>query len=338
MGNHAYENSHRKEEMRIEYVIKRLFYCFLAFFVGISITFAILHLMPGDYISHLLINIESNISPEASEAFKHKFGLDKSLTEQYFIYINNLLYGDWGYSFEYGVPILNIVVEKLRWTLILLVPATLLSLLIGVFIGAYFGWKSGSKLDLSVLNVMIFIRAIPSYWWALMFVLIFGFYLGLFPLGGYMGIGVLESGTDYLDILHHSLLPMITLTLCSIPGNYYLMRNSMLLTVGEDYIITARGKGLSEKDILFKHTVKNAMLPMVTMITLELVFMISGSVFIETIFSWPGMGMLMIDAMNARDLPLLQGIFLMDTLLIIIANFTADMLYSCIDPRVKVGE
>ena len=324
--------------MKPEYIIKRLFYSFLAFFVGISITFAILHLMPGDYISHLLLNIENSISPEASEAFKHKFGLDKSLMEQYFIYIDKLLHGDWGYSFEYGVPVLNIVIEKLRWTLILLVPATVLSILIGVFMGAYFGWKSGSKLDLSVLNVMLFIRAIPSYWWALIFILIFSFYLGLFPLGGYMGSSVLESGIDYLDVLYHSLLPMITLTLCSIPGNYYLMRNSMLLTMGEDYIITARAKGLCEKDILLKHTLKNAMLPMVTMITLELVFMISGSVFIETIFSWPGIGMLTVDAMNARDLPLLQGIFLIDALLIILANFTADLLYSYIDPRVKVGD
>ena len=112
----------------------------------------------------------------------------------------------------------------------------------------------------------------------------------------------------------------------------------MLLTMGEDYIITARAKGLCEKDILLKHTLKNAMLPMVTMITLELVFMISGSVFIETIFSWPGIGMLTVDAMNARDLPLLQGIFLIDALLIILANFTADLLYFYIDPRVKVGD
>lgn len=323
--------------MQTEYIIKRLFYSFLAFFISISITFSILHLMPGDYIQYLVPYL-AEVNPEASELFRHQFGLDKPLIEQYFIYIYNVLHGNWGYSFQYGVPVLKIIGEKLYWTLIILLPATFLSIVIGIFIGAYFGWRSGTKKDLSALNVMIFIRAIPSYWWAIMIILTFGFYFNLFPLGGFISISALDYGIKYEDVLHHAILPIFTLTLCSIPGNYYLMRNSMLLTVGEDYILTARAKGLDEKSILRKHALKNAMLPMVTMITLECASMITGSIFIETIFSWPGLGLLTFNAISARDLFLLQGVFLIDTLIIIIANFIADFSYSFIDPRIKMGE
>lgn len=323
--------------MRLEYIIKRLFYSFLAFFISISITFAILHLIPGDYLQYLVPHL-AEVNPAASELFKHQFGLDKPLIEQYFIYIHNVLHGNWGYSFEYGVPILKIISEKLCWTLIILLPSTFLAILIGILVGAYSGWRNGSNMDFSILNGMIFLSAIPSYWWAIVFILLFGFHFKLVPLGGYISISALEYGISYLDVIHHAILPIVTLTLCSIPGNYYLMRNSMLLTLGEDYIITARAKGLDEQTILFKHTLRNAMLPMVTMIVLSCAHMIAGTVFIETIFSWPGMGLLTFDALNARDLPLLQGIFLMYTSMIIIANFAADLSYSFIDPRVKVGE
>ncbi len=323
--------------MYAEYIIKRFFYSFLAFFISISITFSILHLMPGDYI-HYLAPYLAEVNPEASELFRHQFGLDKPIIEQYFIYIYNVFHGNWGYSFQYRVPVLKIISEKLYWTLIILLPSTFLSIVIGIFMGAHFGWRSGTKKDLSVLNVMIFIRAIPSYWWAIMLILVFGFYFNLFPLGGFISISALELGINYLDVLHHAILPIFTLTLCSIPGIYYLMRNSMLLTVGEDYIITARAKGLEERNVLRKHALKNAMLPMITMITLECAHMITGSIFIETIFSWPGLGLLTFNAILARDLFLLQGIFLICTLIIIIANFIADLSYLYIDPRIKVGE
>lgn len=298
--------------MRAEYLIKRVFYSILVFFITVGITFTVLRQIPRSYL-----------------------GLDKSVIAQYIVYIYNVLQGDWGYS--QGVPVLGLIGEKLYWSLIILVPAISLSLLIGILVGAHFGWKRGSKMDASVLNVMMFTRAIPPYWWAIMFILIFSFHLDLFPLGGYMSISALDRGISYSDILYHSALPIITLTVYSIPGTYYLMRNSMLLTVGEDYILTARAKGLSEKYVLFKHVLKNAMLPMVTMIPLECAYLIAGNIFIEIIFSWPGIGLLTFDAIAAKDFPLLQGIVLIDALLIIIANFSADLFYSHIDPRIKVG-
>lgn len=298
--------------MRVEYLIKRLFFSALVFFITVGITFTILRQIAGSYP-----------------------GSDEPIIVQYFVYLCNVLRGDWGYS--QGVPVLELIGEKLYWSLIILVPATLLSLVIGIVVGAHFGWKSGSKMDVSVLNLMMFIRAIPSYWWALMFILIFSFYLDIFPLGGYVSISALDRGISYSDIAYHSILPIITLTVYSIPGIYYLMRNSLLLTVGEDYILTARAKGLNEKYVLFKHVLKNAMLPMVTMIPLICAYVIAGNIFIEIIFSWPGMGLLTFDAIEAKDFPLLQGVVLIDALLIIIANFSADLFYTHIDPRVMVG-
>lgn len=171
-----------------------------------------------------------------------------------------------------------------------------------------------------------------------MILIIFGYYLNLFPLGGYVDTSALTTGIDPLDVANHAVLPILTLFLFSVTGTYYLMRNSMLMTAGEDYIITARAKGLDELTILRKHAMKNAMLPMVTMVTLECAGMITGSIFVETIFSWPGLGMLTYKALLFRDLPLLQGILLIDTLLIIVANIAADLIYPLIDPRVQVGD
>ena len=323
--------------MRTDYLIKRIFYSLLAFLISVTLTFALLHLVPGDYL-HSILPYLAEKNPEASQLFREQFGLDKSITEQYFLYMGNVLQGNWGYSFQYGLPVLTVIGEKLRWTLVILFPSTLLSILVGVVVGAYSGWKNGSKRDLSVFNLMIFMGAVPSYWWAILLILTFGFYLSLFPLGGFVSVSALDGGICPLDVLYHAVLPIIALTISSIPGTYYLMRNSMLLIVREDYILTARSKGLSDMGVLRHHALKNAMLPVVTVIALELAHMIMGSVFIETIFSWPGLGLLTFDALQVRDLPLLQGIFLIDTLIVILANFAADLSYPLIDPRVKVGE
>ncbi|QYZ79358.1 ABC transporter permease [Methanofollis formosanus] len=318
------------------YFFKRILYCAVVFLISASITFAVLHLMPGDYIQSLMPYI-AEINPEFSELFKEKFGLDRSLFEQYALYITNIFQGNWGYSFQYGAPVFDIIAEKLFWTMVILLPATVLSAVAGIVIGSYSGWKNGSKTDVCLLNAMVFIGAVPSYWWAIMAILVFSYSLGLFPLGGFVSLDALTSGIDPLDVLHHAVLPILVLTVSSIPGTYYFMRNSMLMTLGEGYILTARAKGVEEKNILRHHALKNAMLPMITVVSLQCAHMITGSIFIETIFSWPGLGLLTFDALSARDLPLLEGIFLMDTLVVIVANFAADLLYSMADPRIQVG-
>ena len=164
---------------------------------------------------------------------------------------------------------------------------------------------------------MIVIRAIPEFWWAIMAVMVFSFLLGGFPLGGYSSISVLSTGFNISDLVYHAILPVALMTFFIATGNYYVMRNSMISVIGEDYITTARAKGLDERGILWRHALKNALLPMVTITTFQCAAIVAGNVFVETVFSWPGIGMLTSEALTMRDLPLLEGIFLIDSLMTI---------------------
>lgn len=324
--------------MNRSFITKRLIPSGIAFFVSITITFFILHLMPGDYITNYLLSLGNVLPKETIDNFYHQFGLDLPLTDQYILYIKNILAGEWGYSYQYSVPVLSLILEKLYWTLIILFPATVMGIFLGMVIGAYSGWRARSRQDLTLFNLMIIIRAIPSYWWAIMTIFIFGYMFALFPISGYTSISILYTGIDYRDVLYHAILPIAVLTLTITSTNYYLMRNSMITVIGEDYIVTARTKGLDENRILWRHALKNAALPMVTMATLEFASIVTGSIFVETVFSWPGLGLLTTEALRSRDLPLLEGIFLLDTLIVILANLVADILYPLIDPRVRSDE
>ncbi len=321
-----------------KYLLRRLCYSGASFFVCVTITFFLLHLMPGDYITNYLLSLSNTIPKEAVEQFYHQFGLDLPLTDQYILYIVNILHGQWGYSYAYGLPVFSMITEKLCWSLILLLPATVLGILLGTVIGAWSGWKSGGKKDLAIFNVMIVIRAIPEFWWAIMAVMVFSFYLRWFPLGGYSSISVLTTGISIPDVLYHAILPILLMTFFIATGNYYVMRNTMISVIGEDYITTARAKGLDERGILWRHALKNALLPMVTITTFQCAAIIMGNVFIETVFSWPGIGFLTTEALTMRDLPLLEGIFLLDSLLTIAAMLLADILSSMIDPRIRMGK
>ncbi|MGB7788632.1 ABC transporter permease [Methanoregula sp.] len=321
-----------------KYFLKRLGYSGAAFFVSVTITFFLLHLMPGDYITNYLLSLTNTLPKETVDQFYQQFGLNLPLTDQYVLYISNILQGQWGYSYAYSVPILPLITEKLFWSLIILLPATVLGIITGTMLGAWSGWKSGGKKDLALFNVMIVIRAIPEFWWAIMAVVIFGFYLRWFPLGGYSSINILYEGISIPDILYHAILPIALMTFFIATGNYYVMRNSMISVIGEDYITTARAKGLSETRILWNHALKNALLPMITITTFQFAAIIMGNVFIETVFSWPGIGFLTTEALRLRDLPLLEGIFILDTLLSIAAMLIADILSSMIDPRIRRGK
>ena len=321
-----------------KYLLRRLCYSGASFFVCVTITFFLLHLMPGDYITNYLLSLSNTIPKEAVEQFYHQFGLDLPLTDQYILYIVNILHGQWGYSYAYGLPVFSMITEKLCWSLILLLPATVLGILLGTVIGAWSGWKSGGKKDLAIFNVMIVIRAIPEFWWAIMAVMVFSFYLRWFPLGGYSSISVSQpaSASPMCCTMRSCLSLLMTFFIAT--GNYYVMRNTMISVIGEDYITTARAKGLDERGILWRHALKNALLPMVTITTFQCAAIIMGNVFIETVFSWPGIGFLTTEALTMRDLPLLEGIFLLDSLITIAAMLLADILSSMIDPRIRMGK
>ena len=321
-----------------QYLARRLCFSAVSFLVCITITFLLLHLMPGDYITNYLLSLGRSLPKEAVDQFYHQFGLDLPLTDQYFLYIINIAHGNWGYSYASGQPVFTLITQKLFWSLVLILPSTIMGIFIGTVIGAWSGWRSGSRIDLLLYNIMIVIRAIPEFWWAIMAVIVFSFYLRWFPLGGYAGIGVLSTGVMVADVIYHAALPVALMTFFSATGNYYVMRNSMIAVIGEDYITTALAKGVDERGILWRHALKNALLPMVTIASFQFAAIVAGNVFVETIFSWPGIGLLTSEALTLRDLPLLEGILLIDTLFIILASIAADVLASSVDPRIRMGD
>jgi peptide/nickel transport system permease protein len=292
--------------------------------------------MPGNYVDHLL-----NMAPGGlnliveSEMFNRQFGLNKSIIARYLDFLADILRGNWGISFAYARPVLLLISEKLVWTLVLLLPAKFLSMVLGVCLGAYSGWHLDKKRDFILLNIMVFMNAIPSYILAVIFIFIFGYYLNIFPLTGFVSIEALTHGIRIEDVSYHAILPLITLTISGIPNNYYLVRNTVTLSVREDYITTARAMGVGEKRLIFRHCLPNALLPVVTLVPIQIAHLMMGSVLVESVFSWPGIGLLTFEAVSSRDLPILQGVFLVFTVLVIFGNMIADLFYSFIDPRVK---
>jgi peptide/nickel transport system permease protein len=324
--------------MEKDYLLSRGISSLLALVTGITCSFCLLHAMPGTYVDYLLdMAPGGRFMVVEPGMFARQFDLDRALIVRYFDYVIDIFRGNWGMSFAYARPVGQLIAEKLVWSLVLLFPAKVLSLIIGVVVGSYSGWHTERKRDFCLLFGALFVNAVPAYIWAILAILVFGFGLNLFPLGGFAGIGALEGGLGMMDLAHHAILPLLTLSLCAAPNTYYLVRNTVALTVDEDYIVTARAAGIGEMRLLFRHCLPNALLPVATLIPLQIAHLITGSVFIESVFSWPGVGLLTYEAIRARDLPILQGVFLLFTAAVVVGNLLADFSYGRIDPRVQKG-
>ena len=300
--------------MENDYFLSRGISSLIALAVGMSCSFWLLHAMPGTYVDYLLdMAPGGRLMAVDSGMLGRQFDLDRSLVVRYFDYVAAIFRGDWGVSFAYARPVGRLIAEKLLWSLTLLLPAKMLSLVLGVLVGSYSGWYTQKKRDFFLLCGALFVNAVPSYIWAILAIFVFGYFLNLFPLGGFAGIAALGGGLGLLDLAYHAILPLLTLSLCAAPNTYYLVRNTLAQTVGEDYIITARAGGVGEMRLLFRHCLPNALLPVATLIPLQIAHLMTGSVFIESVFSWPGLGLLTYEAIRARDLPILQGVFLLFT-------------------------
>ena len=276
-------------------------------------------------------------STEAIQKAKEFFGLDQPWYTQFYIYFKQLLQGDLGLSFMEKKPVLEVVAAKLIPTLLLVGIATTLAIVIGAFLGILAAWKRGTKLDILSLTFSLITYSMPTFWLGIVLISIFSVYLQIFPTTGMVTPGAVFSNSfqKTLDIIEHLFLPVLTLTLILVGQFVLIMRNSLLDVLTEDFITTARAKGFSEKFVLKRHAVPNAMLPMVTIVAINLGFMIAGAIQIETVFSWPGIGRLMYEALTNRDYPLLQGIFLIISISVVLANLIADIFYGYLDPRVK---
>lgn len=308
----------------------------LVIVLTVMLNFALPRMMPGSPLVFLAGEDVGFLSPEQRHQLYSLYGLDQPQWRQFLTYAANLTRGQLGYSFQRGRPIAHMIGERLPYTLLLVGTALILATLAGALLGALAAWRRGSALDLGSLGVVMLFESVPSFWLAMIFIAVFAAGLGWFPVFGAGTAGVALAGWPLLvDRARHIALPLATLTIITIPGIYLIMRYSMLAVLGEQYIATARAKGASERAVLRRHAVRNALLPVATVFMLNLGFIVSGATIVETVFSYPGIGRLLYEAVLNRDYPVIQGTFFIITISVIAANILCDLLYPLIDPRVR---
>jgi peptide/nickel transport system permease protein len=320
--------------MNFRYFSKKIFQSLITIWIVLTISFILFRVMPGDPTS---MYVKSGIDPEVAAQIKDNYGLNLPLYQQYFVYIKNIVQGDFGQSFSFRKPVMEVIGSRLPNTILLALSAQTLAIIFGVIFGTIAASHRGKKIDVGLLGVSLFIYAIPAFWFGMVLLVIFGVKLGWVPLFGMETPGLRDITTwqHIRDVLHHLILPTITLGLAIFGSYVMIMRSSLLDVFTEDYISTARAKGFDRKYIIRKHALPNAMLPMVTVIATSIGFIVSGAIQTETVFTWPGVGTLLLKALNARDYPLLQGSFIITSFAVVTANFLADIFYMYIDPRIK---
>lgn len=298
-----------------------------------ALVFFILHLVPGGPLDALRYS-NPRISPEHIKQLERLLGLDKPLYERYFIWLAGMLRGDWGTSWgiAYGQPVLDLIQARLGNTLLLMGMSTVLSLAIAVPIGVYSAVKQYSWTDYFVTALSFFGTSMPTFWFGVMMLIVFAVTLRWLPAGGVATPG-LEG--DLMDRLRYLVMPVAVLSLCNVAGWSRYIRSSMLETLGQDYLRTAKAKGLSETAVVMKHALRNALIPFIAMVGLTLPELFSGAIITESIFAWAGMGRLYYDATMASDWPLLQAMMVIIAFLVIGSNLMADILYAVADPRIR---
>lgn len=322
------------------YILRRLIGA-IPLLLGIAtIIFFVLNLAPGDPTSFYF---NPNVPPEIIEQMRRNLGLDQPLYIQYFRWLTSFITGDFGHSLAQSRPVSDIVFEAMPNTLMFTGIALVLVFVIGMFIGVLQAVKQYSIFDSTSSVVTLFFYSMPSFWLALMFVLVFslkahtwGWPIAL-PATGMMSVDYefMTTGEKIMDRIAHLILPVGTLTLALAAGVARYMRGQMLEVVRQDYIRTARAKGLSERTVIMKHALRNSMLPVITLLGLYLPFLFSGAILIEVIFAWPGMGRIMVDAIFQRDYPLVMATSFIFAVIVIAGNLLADVLYAVADPRIR---
>jgi len=321
----------------LNFLVKR-FLILIPLYIGITfITFLIINLSPGG--PELMFAFQSKVSPEIREKLKKTYGLDKPVLKRYYDWFKKFLKLDFGNSFQDGKPVIKKIIERLPATVLLNVLSLFIILIFGLLLGVYSAINERSFKD-HFITVIVFIGfAMPVFWLAIMVQEYFGVKLNLFPVTGmksfyWQNLSFLKKT---LDILWHLVLPVLVLSFVGLAGITRYMRGQFLEILDEDYIRTARAKGLPEKIVIWKHAFKNASLPLITILGLSLPSIISGGVITEVIFSWPGMGRLMWQAVMARDYPLIMGDAVIAIFLTLLGNLIADVLYAYADPRIRYG-
>jgi peptide/nickel transport system permease protein len=308
----------------------------VALFIILTINFIIPRLMPGDPLQAIYGNEALLVlTPELQEELCRRFSLDRPLGEQYAAYLFSLCRGDLGYSYFYNAPVLKVISGFLPWTLLLTGLASFLSTLSGFFLGVESGSRRGRALDQCLLGGIMFFSGFPDFFVGIILLLFFGVFLSLAPLSGALTPYAGHSGLMLvIDILHHLALPLTALVMVRLTATYLMTRSAMITTLGEAFILTARAKGCPERTVRYRHAGRNTLLPVVTAAGLQFAHLVTGTLFIEIVFSYPGLGSLLYNSLLTRDYPLMAGILLIITIVVLTINLLLDILYSKIDPRV----
>lgn len=315
------------------YLIKRIFKSFLTVFISVTLTFLIIRLMPADPVSLL---VDPKLSPEVQAEMRKSFGLDKPLGAQFLIYIGNLAKGDLGISFKTREPVSVVLMQRLPWTLLLMFTTLISSLAIGIPLGIAAAKRRNSFFDRTVSVVVTLAISIFIPFLSFAFLYLFGYLLGILPTGGAYTPPPTKGLAYFLDVARHAVLPTLTLFLGNCATIILYSRNSMLDVLKEDYIRTAAAKGWDDRYITRVHALKNALIPTVTITGLMIGSMIGGAIMTETIYSWPGVGRLIYDSVNAMDYPVLQGAFLLLSVTVVVMNVLTDLVVSKLDPRIRL--
>jgi peptide/nickel transport system permease protein len=334
---------------RSNYILYKVGFALITLTAVVFFNFLLFRILPGDPVK--LIIHSPRMTREAQDRIRATFGLDKpvwfdteglregdllgALDTQFTAYVRNLLRGDLGISFATRRDVTDLLAERVWRTVVLVFGGDVIAIVLGMAIGLIGAWRRGTRLDAGILLLALFTWALPTFFMGIILVLLFG--RGRLPVGGMVTPGLKpEDGLTYwVDVGKHLVLPTIAMAIVYTGEYILIMRSGVMEVLAEDYILTAKAKGLSTLRILRDHALKNAMLPMVTMIALTFGYTVGGAIQVETVFSWPGLGRLMYDAVQKRDYPVLQGSFLILAVSVILANLLADILYSVLDPRVK---
>jgi peptide/nickel transport system permease protein len=310
----------------------------LVIWIALSLNFALPRLAPGDPLDYLFGPEVNTLTPAQRQQILRELRLDRPIPEQYAGYFAGILRGDLGRSVRFRAPVTDVLADRVRWTLLLILPALLLQAIIGTALGALAAWRRGSRRDLGLLTCMLALEAMPAFWTGMILINVFAVRLGWLPSFGAMPLEVSGAPlTLAVEIGRRMILPVATITLGTVGAVFLLTRASMLTTLGEDYVLMAQAKGLSDRRVVFGHALRNALLPVYTSLTLSLGALASGVVVVETVFTYPGLGRVIYEGVLARDYPLLQGAFLLVTVGVVAANLIADLTYPLLDPRVRAG-
>lgn len=323
----------------MRYLARRLVFYVITAIAAVSLNFLIPHLMPGNPAEILVSNERGRVTPQELHAFEVEFGINThaTLAAEYVSYWARLFHGNLGRSITYfPEPVLDVIRSTLPWTVVLIGVATIVSFTAGTFLGIVAAWRRGSFLD-ALMPVTTFFSSIPYFWFALLAIFVVALELHVFPASGAYAIGMTEtfSGSFLASAAYHALLPAITIVLSSLAGWLLGMRNMMVTTMSEDYVTVAEAKGLSDRRVMLSYAARNAILPNIAGFAMSLGFVVGGALLVEIVFSYPGIGYALYQAVTNEDYPLMQGIFLVITLAVLLANLLADTLYVFLDPRVR---